>query len=343
MKVVLATGGTGGHVFPALALAEELRSRDVSVVWTGRADGLEGRVSREHGFELAPISAGGFFGKSVVAKVRALWLLGAGVFRAMAMLRRVSPDAVVATGGFASAAVLSAAGLMGVPFFLLEQNCIPGRVTRTFARRARESFLAFPTEKPFPGPHSVTGNPLRPELARNGRNDDGRTVLVIGGSLGAQALNLTALDCAAALGNMSFIILSGQRDYQFIRARVRSHNCEVIEFTDHPEDLYRRATIAVSRAGGVVLSELVAFGIPAILVPFPYAVDRHQDANAQYLASVGAAAVLDQNRISGLIAAIRTLMEDDKRRREMEQAALAVARPDAAQRISERVKSCLAA
>jgi len=342
VKVVLGAGGTGGHVFPALALGIEMRDIEIEVVWAGRQSGLESRVAVEHGFAFEPLASAGFYGKGVGAKVSAAWLLCRGLFQAIGLLRRIAPSGVVATGGFATAALLAAAGFVGTPFFLLEQNCIPGRVTRFFAPRARESFLAFPTAKPFPGIHSVTGNPLRRELSRGSREDDGRTVLFIGGSLGAQALNLAAIDTAAALTNLNFIILAGRRDYEFVRSRVRSRNCEIVEFTSHPEELYRRATIAVSRAGGVVLSELVAFGIPAILVPFPYATDRHQDANAEHLASLGAASVLDQNRLSGLTSFVHTLMDDLPRRRRMEAVARSVARPDAAQTIARRVQACLA-
>jgi UDP-N-acetylglucosamine--N-acetylmuramyl-(pentapeptide) pyrophosphoryl-undecaprenol N-acetylglucosamine transferase len=343
LKVVLGAGGTGGHVFPALALGIEMKELGIEVVWVGRESGLENRVAAEHGFAFEPVDSAGFYGKSIGAKAGAAWLLCRGLFQAIGMLRRVAPAGVVATGGFATAALLAATEFAGTPYFLLEQNCIPGRVTGFFARKARESFLAFPTATPFPGANSVAGNPLRREFHSGERDDDGRTVLFIGGSLGAKALNVAALDAAAALTNVNFIILTGRRDYDFIRSRVRSRNCEVVEFTSHPEELYRRATIAVSRAGGVVLSELAAFGIPAILVPFPYATDRHQDANAEYLASVGAASVLDQNRLSGLTSLIRTLMDDAPRRREMEAAARSMARPDAASAIARRVQACLAA
>jgi UDP-N-acetylglucosamine--N-acetylmuramyl-(pentapeptide) pyrophosphoryl-undecaprenol N-acetylglucosamine transferase len=343
VKLILGAGGTGGHVFPALAVGLELRQSGAEVTWVGRSGGLEESVAEQHGFKFEPLPAGAFFGKGVAAKLSAGWLLARGAGSALGLLRGLAPNAVVATGGFATAGLLTAAALLGVPRFLMEQNCIPGRVTRFFAPGAKESFLAFPTVNVFPGPHSVTGNPLRSELATGERADDGRTVLFLGGSLGAQALNLAALDAAAALTTLSFIVLAGRRDFEFVRARVRSRNCEVIEFTARPEELYRRATIAVSRAGGVVLSELVAFGIPAILVPFPSATDRHQHANAEYLEKVGASTLLDQNRLSGLTSLIRTLMDDLPRRGAMELAARSVARPDAASAISRRISECLAA
>ncbi len=342
MKVVLGAGGTGGHVFPALALGIEMRDLGIDVLWTGRESGLENQVATEHGFAFAPLTSAGFHGKGIGGKVRAAGLLGRGLLQAISLLRRVAPGGVVATGGFATAALLAATEFAGTPYFLLEQNRIPGRVTSFFAARARELFLAFPCARPFPGVNSVTGNPLRRAFDHGERSDDGKTVLFIGGSLGAQALNVAALDAAAALTNLSFIVLTGRRDYDFVRSRVSSKNCEIVEFTSHPEELYRRATIAVSRAGGVVLSELVAFGIPAILIPFPHATDRHQDANAEYLASVGAATVLDQSRLSGLTSLVRTLMDDGPRRQQMETAARSVAKPDAASTIARRIQECLA-
>jgi len=340
VKVVLGAGGTGGHVFPALALGIEMRDSGIDVHWVGRESGLENQVAVEHGFAFEPIASAGFFGKGIGRKVQAGLLLSRGLMQAISLLRRVKPAGVVATGGFATAALLAATEFSGIPYFLLEQNCIPGRVTSFFAPRARETFLAFPSAKPFPGASSVTGSPLRRGARGEGvgaREDDGKTVLFIGGSLGAQALNVAALDAAAALTNLNFIILTGRRDHEFVRSRVRSKNCELVEFTSHPEELYRRATIAVSRAGGVVLSELVAFGIPAILIPFPYATDRHQDANAEYLVSVGAALVLDQSRLSGLTSLVRTLIDDAPRRRQMEAAARTIARPDAAMAIVRRI------
>ena len=339
--MVLGAGGTGGHVFPALALGIEMRDLGIDVIWAGRESGLENQAAVDHGFAFEPLASAGFYGKGLGRKVQAAWLLGRGFMQAISLLRRVKPSGVVATGGFATAALLAATEFGGTPYFLLEQNCIPGRVTSFFAPRARETLLAFPSVKPLPGASSVTGNPLRREFSRGERCDDGRTVLFIGGSLGAQALNLAALDTAAALSNLNFIILAGRRDYEFVRSHVHSRNCELVEFTSHPEELYRRATIAVSRAGGVVLSELVAFGIPAILIPFPSATDRHQDANPQYLASVGAASVLDQSRLSGLTSLVHTLMDAAPRRRQMETAARSIAKPDAASTIARRVAEVL--
>lgn len=338
MRLVMAAGGTGGHVFPGLALAVELMQRGAELAWVGRPEGLEHDLAAEHGIRFESVPAVGLSGKTVWGRVRWPSVFLAGTVRAARVIERFEPDALISGGGYVAAAPLAGAMLTRTPFFLLEQNRVPGRVTRAFARWARECFAAFPVPAgKLPGTWSVTGSPLRPEIRAGGRQDDGRTVLVLGGSQGARALNIAALDAAAALTNLRFVVLTGSRDYSMVKSRLRSKNCRLVEFTARPEELYRQATIAVSRAGGMVLSELVAFGIPAILVPFPYATDRHQDANALYLASAGAATILDQSRLSGLVSLIRTLMDDEARRERMSRSALAVARPDAARTVAERV------
>jgi UDP-N-acetylglucosamine--N-acetylmuramyl-(pentapeptide) pyrophosphoryl-undecaprenol N-acetylglucosamine transferase len=355
--ILLSAGGTGGHVFPALALASELREEGATVVWAGRPDGLECRVAAEAGFRFEPLSAAGFFGKGLLSKARALLLLASGVIHACRLLRRLDPDAVVATGGYATAGVLAATWLTGVPYFLLEQNCIPGRVTRRLAGRARESFLGLPTADPFPGRHSVTGTPLRGALlgvAEQVRPAGGPTVLIIGGSLGARALNQAAVTVAARVVGCRFVILAGRRDCAAVAERVAALDAEsrsrirVVEFTSRPEELYREASVAVSRAGGVVLAELAVFGIPCVLVPFPHAVDRHQDANAAYFVRQGAAEVVaeageDIDSLAGrLAAAVEALLADDGRRARMVEAMKRLARPDAGKAIAGRIMACLA-
>lgn len=342
MKLLFAAGGTGGHILPALTLAEELRRRGHEVCWAGRADGMEAGLVRARDIEFEPVPAAGLAGRSLPRKAAWPFVMTRGLAASLALLGRRAPDAVVAAGGYVGAGPLAAARLRGVPYFLLEQNRIPGRVTRLFAPRARRVMLAFPTLAPLKADALVTGNPLRPEIVTDGRVDDGRTVLVLGGSLGARALSLAALDAADVLTGIRFILLTGRRDFDLVRSQLRTGNVELVDFTDRPHELYRRATVAVSRAGGMVLSELVAFGIPAILVPYPHATDRHQEANAQYLASLGAASILDQHRLSGFTSELKRLLDDEGRRRRMSDAARKAARPDAATVIAGEIEKCLA-
>ena len=339
---MLVAGGTGGHILPALALSSELMSAGHEVTWLGRRTGMEAELVPAAGLAFETVPAARLPGRRVWRWPGWWFRFGRAVLRALAVFRRLEPDAVVAAGGYVSAAPLAAALLSRRPFFLLEQNRIPGRVTRLFGRWARRVFLGFPTVRPMRGRCEPVGNPLRGEIARNGREDDGRTVLVLGGSQGARALSLAAVDTAASLSSLNFIVVTGTRDHALVRSRVRSNNCRLVEFTDRPDELYRQATIAIARAGGMVLSELVAFGIPAILVPYPHATDKHQDANAHYLASGGAAITLDQHRLSGLTSLVRQLMDDRDRREEMSRAAREMARTDAAGTIAERMEACLA-
>ncbi|MEO0069202.1 MAG: UDP-N-acetylglucosamine--N-acetylmuramyl-(pentapeptide) pyrophosphoryl-undecaprenol N-acetylglucosamine transferase [candidate division WOR-3 bacterium] len=340
----MVAGGTGGHIFPALALARELAQREVKVFWAGSAEGMEKDIVEKNGFEFCEIKTNSRRLKAKGKVLKKLFTLQYALFTMLngfKVLDRINPQGIIATGSYAASGILFAGLLQRRSFFLLEQNRIPGRVTRFFAPFARESFLTFPPEGGFPGRYQMVGTPLREEILRVKREDDGKTVLVLGGSQGARALNLAGLDMAATLPNYHFIILTGRRDYQICKALIRSKNCELVEWTDHPEELYQKATIAVSRAGGLVISELLSLGIPAILVPYPYATSGHQEANARYLESLGAAIVLRENQLSGLVSLVQTLLGDEKRRKEMAMRAKAAARPDAAQVITERILQCL--
>lgn len=338
----MVAGGTGGHIFPALALGEELRNHGLEVVWVGRAGSMEERVALKAGFQFERVTAEQIAGKGFFSKLRALGAMALGLIQSIKVIDKIGPEAVVAAGGFVSAPVLLAAWLKRVKFFLLEQNSVPGKVTKFFARFAEQIFLTFPIEGNLAGKWTVTGAPLRQGIIKcclQGNSIDSevkgselagkKTLLVLGGSQGARVLNLAALDLAATLSNLHVIIVTGRRDYESIRSLVHSKNCEVVEWTDHPEELYRRATLAVTRAGAMALSELLCFGIPMIIVPFPYAADRHQDANARYVAKIGAGVVLKQTQLSGLTSLVHSLIADTERFEAMRKKAREAARIDA--------------
>lgn len=348
--MLLAAGGTGGHIFPALALGEELRNQGIDVVWAGRQGAVEEAIARSSDFQFEPVEAGQIAGKGLIARLRGVGATGAGFLKSVEMIRRLNPDAVVAAGGFVSAPVLLASLLTRTKFFLLEQNCIPGRVTRFFSPYAEEVFLTFPLERQLRGKWRITGTPLRRGIVQKSSlfstsklddwfpgNEHTRTVLVLGGSQGARVLNLAALDLAATLSNVRVVIVTGRRDYNFIRALVRSRNCELVEWTDRPEELYLKAELAITRAGGLVISELLAFGIPMVVVPFPYAADRHQEANARYVGKIGAGIVLEQSQLSGLISLVQHLLSDREKLRMMARKARAAAKTDAAAVIVQRI------
>ena len=314
-------------------------------VFAGRPGSMEQERAAKAGFEFHPLSSSGFFGKGIPAKFGAAWNLFRGTFQALSLLRRVPAAAVVAAGGFGSVPSLTAARLTACDYFLLEQNCIPGRVTRYFARGAKEVFLTFPLDKPLPAKTSVTGTPLRRALLQAARlkpQAANNTVLVLGGSLGARALNFAAIELARQLPELRFIIQTGRRDSAEVNRRVQElglKNIELFDFTLAMEQYFGRATLVLSRAGGVVINEILTFRIPSILVPFPLATDNHQKANALHVAREGASLQIDQSRLPETGNVIRDLFAHPEKLAEMAANARRIAKPNAAQEIAQRIKA----
>jgi UDP-N-acetylglucosamine--N-acetylmuramyl-(pentapeptide) pyrophosphoryl-undecaprenol N-acetylglucosamine transferase len=336
----MVAAGTGGHVFPALALADALKGLGLKPVFAGRPASLEEELARKAGFEFRPLASSGFFGKGPGARLQFVVNALRGAFGVWRILNRVRPAAVVAAGGFGSVVPLVAARLRGIPYFLLEQNRIPGRVTRYFGKGAQELFLTFPLLKRLGARTVVSGTPLRRVLLDKQRHDNGKTILVLGGSLGARALNFATIDFARQLPELHFLVQTGRRDYAEMQRRVQEaglRNIELIDFTLAMEDLYSRASLVLSRAGGMVINEVLAFGLPSILVPFPFATDNHQKANAQHVAREGGALQIDQSCLPEVSSVIRELFAQPQRLEAMAATARRIARRDAAERIARRI------
>jgi UDP-N-acetylglucosamine--N-acetylmuramyl-(pentapeptide) pyrophosphoryl-undecaprenol N-acetylglucosamine transferase len=337
--ILLVAAGTGGHIFPALALAEELVKQGMYPVLAGRPRSLEQELARAAGVEFMNLTSSGFFGKGPLARLGFGVNAASGFAQALRIMRRKQPDAVVAAGGFGSVAPLVAARLAGRPYFLLEQNRIPGRVVRYFSPWAAEVFLTFDLLKPLAARTRVTGTPLRRKLLSRERRDPGNTVLVLGGSQGARALNTAAVEMARALPQYRFVVQTGRRDYALVKEQATGlANMELTDFTLDMEELYAQASLVVSRAGGMAINEILAFGLPSILVPFPFAIDNHQKANAQHVALQGASINLVQSRLPEIPGIVAALMADPVRRTEMSASARRIARSDAAQLIADRIQ-----
>jgi UDP-N-acetylglucosamine--N-acetylmuramyl-(pentapeptide) pyrophosphoryl-undecaprenol N-acetylglucosamine transferase len=299
---------------------------------------MEQELVKTQGWEFHPLRSSGFFGKGATARLAFGLNTLIGLVQAIQIIRRIQPMAIVAAGGFGSVTPLLAARLLNRPYYLLEQNSIPGRVTRYFSRGAIETFLTFPLLRSLPGRTRATGTPLRRQLLNVERKDDGRTILVLGGSQGARALNYAALDLARALPNLHFIIQTGRRDYADIQTQAAGlNNVELIDFVLAMEELYSRASLVLSRAGGMVINEILAFGLPSILVPFPFATDNHQKANAQQVARQGATIQTDQSHLPELADIVRDLFDHPDRLSRMAENARRIARRDAAQHIAETI------
>ncbi|MDX9714080.1 MAG: undecaprenyldiphospho-muramoylpentapeptide beta-N-acetylglucosaminyltransferase [Dissulfurispiraceae bacterium] len=360
MRVLIAGGGTGGHLFPGIAIAEALREMDerAAIVFVGTEHGIEARVVPREGYDIKFIKAEGIAGKPLFKKLKAICTMLCSLRDAFSILRSVRPDIVIGVGGYASVSVVLAAYLKKIPCMIMEQNSVPGAANRYLARVSdaicvtyQESMQFFPENKVY-----LTGNPVRKMIARHGEGisaeslglDQERfTVFVFGGSLGARSINKAVLDSLNYLldirQNIQFLHQTGQSDAEKVGEAYRrlDFRASVVSFIYNMADAYAAADIVVCRAGATTLAELTLIGKPAILVPYPFAASDHQTHNAMKLADMGAARVIIERNLSGelLSSSIRDLYLDVKKRKEMEKSARAFGRHDAADRIIEIAKS----
>jgi len=347
-RLAVMAGGTGGHVFPALAVAGLLRKQGMEVFWIGTRRGLEARLVPAHGFPLEWIGIEGLRGKGPRQLLAAPFKLATALRQAAGILHRHRPDLVLGMGGFASGPGGLMAKLLDVPLVIQEQNRVPGLTNRWLSRIAARVFEAFPGSFPA-GRNAITsGNPVRPEIlalpaprerlaARSGPGH----LLVVGGSLGAKVLNETVAGAVATLPPEQRPRIrhqAGEHTLEIARNAYAGVGVEahVIPFIEDMAEVYAWADLVVCRAGALTVSELAAAGVGSILVPYPYAVDDHQSANARYLVDVGAARLLPQSQLSpaSLGTALTGLFGDRSRLLAMAQAARGRGAPDAAARIA---------
>lgn len=347
-RIVLAGGGTGGHLYPALAVADELAGRHTrdSIVFVGARRGLEQKIVPGRGYRLRTLSLGGLKGASAVGRLRSVAAAGWAVARCGMWMIRERPDLVIGVGGYASGPAVLAARLLKVSTMVLEQNHFPGATNRWLAPRV--DAVCLPSEaarERIGGRRFVTGNPVRPEFFEIAPStvSGPPTVLVFGGSRGARSINRAmgaALgELTRALPGLKIVHQTGANDEKDVRASYESHGSvhQVLPFLDDMAARFAWADLIVCRAGATTLSELCAAGRPAILVPYPHAADDHQTHNAEALRQAGAAVVLRDTELDGptLARAISDLVADGRRLQAMGRAARTLARPDAARRIAD--------
>lgn len=342
---VVAGGGTGGHVTPALALAERIRARGDEVLVMGGRLGLEAKLVPQAGFELIALPARQVMGRGLVGRLAAVPALAAASFTAWRVLGRRRPAVVVSVGGYASVPAVVAAALRRVPIALVEPNAVPGRANRAAARFAALVFTGFETAAgAFPGASvEVTGIPLRRALldafgaaAQRRTPQPPYRLLVFGGSQGARQLNECMIEAAGQLDSRIEVFhQTGEADRERVAAAYRGAGvrAEVVAFEPDMPARYRWADLALCRSGALTVAELALAGLPALLVPYPFAADDHQRANARALADVGAAQLLDAPSGPGVAAALRALFETPGELLAMGRKAATLARPDAADRI----------
>ncbi|MBK8481234.1 MAG: undecaprenyldiphospho-muramoylpentapeptide beta-N-acetylglucosaminyltransferase [Proteobacteria bacterium] len=360
LRVLIAGGGSGGHVFPALAVAQALRAAEpaAGILFVG-AEGLERELVPAHGFELVQLPAGRLKGATTMGRLRTLARLPPALLRARALLRDFAPQVVVGVGGYASGPLVAAAALARLPVLLLEQNAIPGLTNRLLARCATHVVVAF-TEaaRRLPaGRAALLGNPLRPELVaalQQPREPPGagvgRSLLVLGGSQGARALNeaisAAAPRLAGALPALLITHQTGPADASWVAERYQRAGvaARVEPFIEDMAKAYRGADLVLSRAGATTIAELRVAGLPAVLVPYPHAADDHQTANGSELAQTGAALLLPQGALNpdDLAALLAALLNDPPRLASMSQAMRAAARPEAAAAVVRLIRALAA-
>ncbi len=356
LRVVFAGGGTGGHLFPGIAVARELirRHPGARVVFAGTGRAVETRVLGREGFALETVRSTGVMGKSLGGVGRALALAPVTLADAARVLRRTRPNLVVGLGGYSAGPVVLLAALRGLPTMLMEQNAVPGFTNRLLARVVGAAAVSFEATQSYFGAKAfVSGNPVRAGFfrdprARAKRGRGSKTVsrlLVIGGSQGAHTLNLAMIEAApvlaAAGAGVTVVHQAGDRDADRVRAGYQKAGvtARVEAFLDAMDEEMGAADLAVCRAGATTLAEVSASGLPAIVVPLPRAANDHQRRNAAALADVAAVDVVEEVALSHELAPRLVALLDDRARRDrMSTAIRAAARPDAARLVVDRVE-----
>ena len=345
MRVIFAGGGTGGHLFPGLAVARELQQRDpmTEILFVGTEQGIEARVLPREGFKFETIPVRGLKGRGIRGLLDAAWGVPAGLLRSLAIIRNFRPDLIIGLGGYASGPVLLAGRLRGFPCAIMEQNLRPGFTNKLLARFVDRVFTSYRESGAYFSGGKVLemGNPVRWRKLPAVKPSEKFVLLIFGGSAGAHRINLAVVDALRRLtdiaGELQIIHQTGQADFAAIKAAYDSlpFAAEVLPFIEKMDEAYASADLVLCRAGATTVAELTAFGKAAILVPYPYAIYDHQRWNAQALRDHGAAEmILDQELNGDLLAGrVRAYVSDRQRIAAMAAAARTMGRPEAAARI----------
>lgn len=356
MRLLIAGGGTGGHVFPGIAVAREFKKREgrADVIFVGTAEGIESRIVPREGFDIRFIRAGGIAGADMLKALRSAAKIPLSFKDSYAILKEVKPDLIFGVGGYASGAILLLASLMNIPTMIHEQNSVPGLTNKLLSKFVdivtvtyQEGMDFFPRDKTY-----LTGNPVRQEILEGDRERGYKvfnlhkglwTIFVFGGSQGASSINSAISEALVYLDELKdkiqFLHQTGERDFNAVREfyRIRGFKGSIIPFAYNMADAYAVADLVICRAGATTLAELTACGKPSILIPYPYAARNHQELNARKLWELGAAQMILQKELNGRSVAemVKYLFENPDAIVEMENVSRSLGRPDAARKIIE--------
>jgi UDP-N-acetylglucosamine--N-acetylmuramyl-(pentapeptide) pyrophosphoryl-undecaprenol N-acetylglucosamine transferase len=356
-RIVLSAGGTGGHIFPALAVADELRERYpwADIVFVGGEKELERHWAEKAGLPFLSLPAKGVLGRGLKSLGSLLWI-SRSLLQCSAFYRRFRPQVVMGFGSYAGFVPVWMASRQGIPSAIHEQNSRPGMTNKILGQKVDRIFVTFPDEsESFPADRVVqAGNPVRKDLLRMGEqeklyaHEGAKNIFVLGGSQGAQILNRVILRALPSLASFSVNIMhqTGKEDYEQVREAYRRHGFDeglVHPFIDDIASAYSWADLVICRAGASTVAELTVMGRPSILIPFPYATHAHQLENARYLERKGAAYVLEQSYLDevNLTHMIGDLLSLPGKLKEMGSAARRHSRPDAAKRIVDGLEELM--
>lgn len=347
--IMITAGGTGGHVYPGLAVARALMAQGIPVVWMGTRKGLEARVIPEAGIEMAWLEVNGLRGKGWQTLLMAPVNLIRALLQSVQIMRKHQPAAVLGMGGFVAGPGGLVASLMGKPVVIHEQNAVAGLTNKLLSRVSRRVLEGFPGTFASSQKVMATGNPVRLDIASlpaplerlADREDEPVHVLVVGGSLGAQALNQMVPQALAQLDVATRPVVRHQAGVKNIDEARRQYaavgvTAEVMPFIEDMAEAYAWADLVICRAGALTIAELAAAGVAALLVPFPYAVDDHQTANGKYLADNGAALLIQQRDLTPekLAGVLQDLCSDRAKLRQMSLASRQLAKPYATAQVA---------
>jgi UDP-N-acetylglucosamine--N-acetylmuramyl-(pentapeptide) pyrophosphoryl-undecaprenol N-acetylglucosamine transferase len=357
MLVLIAAGGTGGHIYPGIAVAKEILRRHPhsQVRFVGTARGLESKLVPQAGFELSVIESAGLKGVGQLAQARGLLLLPKSFLQARNLIKALRPDVVIGAGGYVSGPVVLTAALMKLPTLVMESNALPGGTNRVLARFVDKAAVSFEAALPyFRGKAIVTGNPVRHEffeVPRRDREVGGEprfSILVFGGSQGAQAINQAMIEALPSLeplrNSLRITHQTGEADFERVRTAYLAGGwngrVEIRRYIDDMVSSFGEVDMVICRAGATTTAELIAAGKASIMVPFPFATDDHQRKNAEALEKAGAAKMILQQDLSGrrLAQEITALARDPGTVTAMEQAARSLARGDAAAAVVDMIE-----
>ena len=358
MRVLIAAGGTGGHIYPGIAVAREILRREPKseIRFVGTARGLESKLVPQAGFELSIIDSAGLKNVGLAVRARGLLVLPKSLRQARRVIKEFRPDVVVGAGGYVTGPVLLMAALMKLPTLVMESNALPGWTNRVLARFVDKAAVSFDAALPFfRGKAIVTGNPVRREffeLPARKREPGQFSILVFGGSQGAHAINeamIAALPSLKELKDTTRVThQTGAADFDKVAAAYADadwgEHAKVLKYVDDMVGTFANVDLVICRAGATTTAELIAAGKASVMIPFPFAADDHQRKNAEALAVAGAARMILQQELSGerLAQEIATLAHDPERITAMEQAGRKLARGDAAAKVVDLIEKLAA-